>query len=59
MCTVMTFALNAPTSRTLILRWLLTAVLSMQGAEIEHVLKSVMRKQVLAGQQAVLELVSL
>ena len=31
--------------------------LHLQGAEIEHVLKSVMRKQVMAGQQAVQDLV--
>ena len=31
---------------------------ALQGTEIEHVLKSTMRKQVLAGQQAVLDLAS-
>ena len=30
----------------------------LQGAEIEHVLKSVMRKQVMVGKQAVLDLAS-
>ncbi len=32
--------------------------LGLQGAEIEHVLKSVMRKQVMVGKQAVLDLAS-